>query len=316
ALYREAQSWVFDPNITMVDFGWYQNDEGLVEGDYRIRFHVRQKFEEGPQLESAIDEGQTSGEIPEHIGPFKRNVIESGYELQRWWLSWWRPRQQEQRALRADPLRGGISIGNEYAYDYGTLGALVVDRDTGKVMCLSNWHVLVKYWTARRGQRIYQPGRRDGGTSADTVASLERHAMSVNLDAAVAKLTNARSLTNDQLDIGAITGVQQPELGMNVVKSGRGSKITYGRISGIEGISEPISYSGTERRIFHMITIDQRASHEEVSRGGDSGSIWIDADSKQAIGLHFAGYNQPERALAMNIVNVLNALNVDLYLLS
>jgi hypothetical protein len=41
-------------------------------------------------------------------------------------------------------------------------------------------------------------------------------------------------------------------------------------------------------------------------------SAWLDAETRQAVGLHFAGANLPETALAMDMQAVLEALNVDL----
>jgi endonuclease G len=50
----------------------------------------------------------------------------------------------------------------------------------------------------------------------------------------------------------------------------------------------------------------------EVSRPGDSGSWWLNTVTKEAIGLHFAGSDMPERALALNMPSVLDALNVEI----
>ena len=66
-------------------------------------------------------------------------------------------------------------------YGDGTLGGMVIDRETGAKMILSNWHVLVGLWHARPGWPIYQPGQGDGGTTADTVARLSRDAMEPTL---------------------------------------------------------------------------------------------------------------------------------------
>jgi hypothetical protein len=51
---------------------------------------------------------------------------------------------------------------------------------------------------------------------------------------------------------------------------------------------------------------------DQVSELGDSGSFWLNTVTRQAVGLHFAGANFPETALAMDMRTVLNALNVDL----
>ena len=50
----------------------------------------------------------------------------------------------------------------------------------------------------------------------------------------------------------------------------------------------------------------------EVSMPGDSGSWWLDAETREAIGLHFAGSDIPERALALNMQPVLDALGVEI----
>jgi endonuclease G len=312
---REAiGGWLFDPNVTLIGLGWREHEGQYDEGDLRLRIHVREKLK-GFELEAATEAGLTR-KIPSSIGGFLTDVPENVYGLHRWggwggWGGWgWRP-QANPRAVRATPLRGGISIGNAWQYNYGTLGALVADRDTGDLMCLSNWHVLVGDWRARRGQRIYQPGRGDGGTRDDTIATLTRDAMSANLDAAVATLTGSRSVINDQLDLGPVRGVRRPELGMELVKSGRQTEVTYGRVVDVEATTA-LSYAGLTRVIRGVTVIEQRRAGEEVSAGGDSGSVWLDNASKQAVGLHFAGSNRPEQALAIDIALVLDALNVRL----
>jgi endonuclease G len=151
----------------------------------------------------------------------------------------------------------------------------------------------------------------DGGTSLDTVATLTRDAMSVNLDAAAASLNDSRRLVNDQLDLEPVAGVSPAELGMQVVKSGRTSGVTYGRVTAVEGIAR-MRYGFLERIIRHIVTIEPRLDFETVSAPGDSGSWWLDQVTGRAIGLHFAGSNFPERGLALDMPAVLDALNVDL----
>jgi endonuclease G len=207
-------------------------------------------------------------------------------------------------------MQGGISISNARVGGYGTLGGQVTDRETGKKMLLSNWHVLAGRWYAQPGWPIYQPGRGDGGNSADTVARLSRDAMAVNLDAAVAELTGSRLLIDDQFGLNPVTGVGWAQLGMAVLKSGRKTDITYGRVTGVEGTTR-ISYSGVSRLIRNVMTITPRQG-SEVSAGGDSGSFWLEERSMHAVGLHFAGSDHPERALAIDMQPILDALNVTL----
>jgi endonuclease G len=205
---------------------------------------------------------------------------------------------------------GGISISNEFHVTYGTLGGKVYDKKTGDEMILSNWHVLAADWRARRGQLIYQPGRLDGGTYKNTFAYLVRDAMSDNLDAAVARLNGNRQLVNEQLGLGAVSGVGNWQLGLTVVKSGRSSQITHGNIVEIESTVR-IRYGHLERLIRDVMVIDPR-NNDEISSPGDSGSWWLNEETREAVGLHFAGCNLPERALALNMQSVLNALSVEI----
>ncbi len=80
-------------------------------------------------------------------------------------------------------------------------------------------------------------------------------------------------------------------------------------IDGVEG-EYPIEYGGFPRKIKHVYRIVPVTVTGEVSRGGDSGSWWLEEDTKKAVALHFAGYNNPETALAMAMPPVLEALNV------
>ncbi|MDH3674955.1 MAG: S1 family peptidase [Anaerolineae bacterium] len=312
ALREAVRAHLFDRNVGLIDFGQPKHGDQIAENELAIRVHVRRKLS-GPALEAAVETGQTRP-IPPSIAGFPTDVPEGIYRPQQWGarrIGWGRPSAVNPRMVHANPLRGGLSISDEYHYTAGTLGGLVVDRATGAEMILSNWHVLVAGWGARAGQRIYQPGRLDGGTSLNTVATLTRDAMSVNLDAAVATLNNNCRLINDQLDLGSVSGVGPAELGMRVIKSGRTSGITSGRVTAIEGVAK-IPYGYVERIIRHVVTIEPHLNFEDVSAAGDSGAWWLDPLTGRAIGLHFAGSNFPERGLALNMPAVLDALDVDI----
>ena len=307
ALHKAVSSYLFDPErkINLIDFGQRERDGRKMEDQVAIRFHVDEKI---PPFQL---EAMGRPEIPPTLDGFQTDVLVGAYRPQQWawwWNSWQSHQPTNYRARRADPLRGGLSISDEYHNAYGTLGGLVEDRDEGYMMILSNWHVLAAEWWARPGQRIYQPGRRDGGLHQDAVATLERDAMAVNLDAAVARLNGQRHCINEQVELGSVSGVGWAELGMEVMKSGRGSGRTYGAVTGIEGIVR-IGYSGVSRLIRHVVTIEPL--NGEVSRPGDSGSWWLDRATNWVVGLHFAGGNSPERGLAMDIQPVLDALNVN-----
>jgi endonuclease G len=307
---REAvRRYIYDPNVRFIDFGWPERGGTLVEDQLCVRVHVIKKIPPGPALEVATQKGITGGPIPDTIAGFPVDIPQGAYRLQQWFGGGWQ-RPATPRARRSDPMQGGISISNAYQNIYGTLGGLVIDRETGARMILSNWHVLAGAWHARPGWPIYQPGRGDGGSRADTVATFSRHAMSSNLDAAVAELTGNRQLINDQFDLAPVRGVGCAQVGMEVIKSGRMTDVTRGRVTGIEGTAR-MPYSGVYRLIRNVMTIEPRGE-PEVSAGGDSGSFWLDEATKNVVGLHFAGSDHPERALAIDMQPILAALNVDM----
>lgn len=319
ALREAVGSYLFDPNVNLIDFGHPEHDGQLAYDELAIRVHVHEKLS-GISLEAAVEAGRTQ-EIPPTIGGFPTDVPKGSYRLQvqamerlqgrqLWWLNPWRPAANP-RADRFDPLRGGISVSSAGQSGYGTLGGLVRDRLTGEQMILSNWHVLSNSWFPMRRHSIYQPGRPDNGADAEPVATFSRDAMASNLDAAVATLNGRRQAINDILDLGPVPGVAPAELGMAVVKSGRRTGVTRGVVTAVEGTAR-ISYGSLARVIRHVVTIEPRHPLDEISAPGDSGSWWLDSASRNAIGLHFAGSNLPERGLAVDMVKVLDALGVDL----
>jgi endonuclease G len=311
ALNEAIRAHLFDRNVGFIDFGLPRRQGQIAEDELAVRIHVRKKLSDAA-LETAVEAGHTRP-IPRVISDFRTDVLEGTYRphFGNWRRDWWRW-PVNPRATRTELLRGGLSISDEYHYTYGTLGGKVIDRDTGAEMLLSNWHVLVAEWGARPGQRIFQPGRLDGGTDADTVATLTRDAMSFSLDAAVATLNGSRALINDQLYLGPVSGVSRAELGAEVVKSGRATDKTYGRVTGVMGTARMVygRRLRLERIIRNVMTIEPNSFYAEVSAGGDSGSWWLDAETRQAVGLHFAGSDFPERALAHDMPTVLEALNV------
>jgi hypothetical protein len=300
-----AAHYLTNPRVTLIDVGLREKD-GLSTGELAVRIHVRDKppqavFEalsfETPAL--AIDKSK----IPYPLV----DIIQATYPLQ--W-GWWLPPPVEPRAQAFNPLKGGISVSSEWLFGYGTLGVIVEDRQTKDKLILSNWHVLAGSEYAARGLRVFQPAYGDGGTPASTVAALERHAFDQGIDAAVARLTGARGWSAEQIGIGMVTGSTAPRLGMRVVKSGRASQVTNGIIDGIEG-DYPIRYGGLLHRIHFVQRIVPQPGFAEVSRAGDSGSWWLEQETRRAAALHFAGQDDPETALAIAMPQVLDALGVD-----
>jgi hypothetical protein len=300
-----AAYYLNNPRVRLIDVG-YKIKDGQYTGRAAIRLHLKNK-----PVEAAFEAFMTDNEdlvIDKSKIPFEVDLIQADYRLH--WS--WPPLHPENSRSRAhDPLRGGISVSSEWLYGFGTLGGIVQDGVTGDPMILSNWHVLAGSAYAPKGLIIYQPGYGDGGNYSDTVATLERHAMDQDIDAAVARLTGDRGWINDQLEIGPVNGSQAPAVGMNVTKSGRMTSVTHGFIDGILG-EYPIRYAGFTTSIRHVFRIVPRLAEDQVSNKGDSGSWWLDEAGHNAVGLHFAGYDDPETALAISMPEVLAALKVRL----
>jgi len=308
AMKEAVRRYIYDPNVMFIDFGWRRRGGALLDKNPPcIRVHVIQKLPPSA-LAAARLQGITGGRIQDEIAGYEVDVPQGAFKLyQRGWGSGWR-QPVDPRTGRADPMQGGISVSNSYLYGSGTLGGLVKDRETGNPMILSNFHVLAGYWYAQAGWPVCQPGRGDGGSQADMVALLSRHAMASNLDAAVAELTGSRHLINNQLDLAPVKGVGWAQVGMNVVKSGRTSCITHGRVTGVEGTAK-LPYSGVYWLIRNVMKIEPRLG-PDVSSPGDSGSFWLDEETMNAVGLHFASGEREMDGLAIDMKPILDALDV------
>lgn len=304
-----AALYLYNPRVTLVDVGWrIEETRGETTDELAVRVHVRSK-PRGVALEALALRDSRLVIEKERI-PFPVvDIVEGNYPL-----NWFFGMPQPPVRGRVFPqLGGGISVSTESLYNYGTLGGIVLDRPTGAPMILSNWHVLAGSAYARRGLRILQPGMGDGGTWQNVVARLERHAMDDGIDAAVATLTGTRPWRNDQFELGAVAGAARPELGARVRKSGRGSGRTAGVVDGVDG-EYSIRYGGFPHRIRHVCRIVPAPGEPEASRGGDSGSWWLEEESRRATALHFAGSDEPETALAIAMPEVLAALDVEVAL--
>ena len=202
-----------------------------------------------------------------------------------------------ERTDRFRPCPGGISCGAPQI-TAGTLGSRAIDRKTGQTLGLSNAHVLYSPWGTSpggpKGNPVLQPGAYDGGTvDFDKIGELERW-IPVKLepeenliDAAVFK---SDLLNEEIIDIGEIESPITPTIGMNVVKSGRTSALTYGTIY---DVNATVKVSGDGDCLFK----DQIIVNSPLLSPGDSGSLVLNSDSLRTVGLGFAGSE------SMSVVN-------------
>ena len=125
------------------------------------------------------------------------------------------------------------------------------------------------------------------------------------------------------MGLGAqIASIGDPELGDTVVKSGRTTAVTRGKVVRIE-VNTKMDYGGGVSATVggFEIGVDALAppADGEISRGGDSGSAWLAIDKKDKptgvmLGLHFAGDsegNAAEFALACYAKSVMITLEIE-----
>jgi len=292
--------------VTAVDIGYKWNGEERTK-ELCVRIHVKEK-----KAESVLEAAEM---FPTDIKGVQIDVIEGVYKTSESF-------SQLPPTGRFPVLAGGISVGHP-AISAGTLGCLVIDKQNDKPALLSNWHVLVGA-SGRTGDGILQPGAADGGdTRRDIVANLGRSILDADGDAAIAHLNGTRPwlpiLNETHVHL---SGIRDSVLDEVLTKSGRTTNVTKARVDG-EGVYF-IAYQvqpGVFERIgvkgFKLVSIrPNNPGNVELSSGGDSGSVWYNANSGEAVGLHFAGEtsNDPrtEHAIACNMTTVTERLNIRL----
>lgn len=235
---------------------------------------------------------------------------------------WLAPRWNQKR-LR--PIQIGLSCGH-YNVTAGTLGCFVRARGGEKtLMILSNNHVLADEDKATLGDAILQPGNFDGGKNArDLVArfskSIRLVQSAVNLvDAAIGEVEDRIKVnlhTIKGLNTVAGLGPNFLDAGTEVVKLGRTTGLTRGRVTAFELDNVVVRYGIGDLRFDNQIEIEGKGQ-KPFSEGGDSGSLIVEANARLAVGLLFAGgdvggSNGKGLTYANPIQSVLDELSIDL----
>ncbi|MCA0869805.1 S1 family peptidase [Seohaeicola saemankumensis] len=204
----------------------------------------------------------------------------------------------------------------------GTVGAIVMDNRTGAPGILSNWHV-ISGPNGARGDRIVS---RNAGVTRN-IGTLVRGALGPWGDAAFARIDGPAAWLPAVRELSiTVSGARKSRLGEELVKYGRATGLTRARVDG-EGVYRVryLTAQGQsevrEIRGFKLVPLStQGQGASRISAPGDSGSLWIDPASGQAVGLNFAGEEDGnvggnERmnfALACEMVSVLDHLDVRL----
>ena len=193
---------------------------------------------------------------------------------------------------RVRPLVPGTSVAHPDV-TAGTLGAFVTDAD-GRVLLLSNNHVLADTDRARVGDPVLSPGPADGGRlGVDRVATLTAFEPLVPtgnlLDLAVAAVDDPALVGGNTVPEGVLSGVVEEVLdGVAVAKTGRTTGHTTGTVTAVELDGVSVDY-GRGQVLSFDDCLEVEGDGRSFSDGGDSGSVVYALDGLSALGLLFAG---------------------------
>lgn len=194
------------------------------------------------------------------------------------------------------PLRPGIYIWNPATNGAGTIGALATS-DGSDLWLISCFHVLGRAdkSSLADGDAVFQP------SPPNQVAVTSSQHGNATLDCAAAKCLNGILGTNEILEIGHVGSPLAPAAGMRVLKSGIETGIT-------EGVVESV-----DQNFFIVRAPDTFPADYSVTEIGDSGALWVERDSRRAVGLNLglAGVGQPF-ARAVSMMAVLDELKLKL----
>ena len=209
-------------------------------------------------------------------------------------------RREVKRAARSgridkplNPLVGGLPIRNMgiqergEKFEAGAIGAIVFDNE-GNAMGLSVWHSIGK--GGKKNDPINQPMN---AKEEDTIGTLFK--FDEEYDAALFKLDpekrkyEAKVLGKDKVGIELGEPIE-PYLGMEV-ECLACHRYATGKIYYIDW-----KLRKTDSKFVKTIRIQFDPGYQ--TQGGDSGSVWIDKNTKQPVGLHRGSNSRMRIALA------------------
>jgi hypothetical protein len=216
------------------------------------------------------------------------------------------------------PVPIGVSTGNQNDCSAGTIGARVMDSQ-GNVYALSNNHVYALENKAALNSAIMQPGLADARCrfdSSNIIATLASF-VPIVFSTSASNTVDAAIAASDVSLLGNATpargGYGTPQsatvaasVGQTVQKYGETTRLTQGRISGIDATILVDYDSGTARFVNQILV----TSSKNFIRAGDSGSLLVTRSGTNPVGLIFAGDTRGRMAIANPIDLVLGALGV------
>jgi hypothetical protein len=265
---------------------------GKVTDEVGIVIFVRYK----PSVEALLE--QRTEPVPKEIEGYKTDIINipTGFtpRLSPLLLTSVLPDD-----LRHRPFSGGVAIINSTGEPAtGTLG-LIVNRSGGssnKLCAITNNHVGanedvegLSTPSARKGDPITQPGAHGGGrVPGDVIANLSEwnklkpsSPTNVNYyDFAMAEITTESTemaRPYEVMDIGKVRGIEDIQLGDKVMKRGRTTQKTIGRVTAV-AVETTVDYQGYPCNFVDQVAITGIPETTPFSLPGDSGSVIVSAD--------------------------------------
>lgn len=267
-----AQAYLADPNVVGVGLG-EKIRAGARTDEIAIVFHVRRKLA-APGDILTVGSVALPAEVTVDGRVYPTDVLESAVRLCDGVSPGLGARRRRQPAIAP-----GLSIGNVGAtVSFGTSGAIVRHRPTGQLALLSCGHVLTRF-DGTKG--VSQPGGGDNGDPerdwfGDVLASFTDS----DGDGAIAAIER-RTIEPRIFGLGvAVEAVAAPQLGMRVVKAGRTTGITFGRVSKpmhVQSIPFPgeVFPVNTTCCEIEMLPAPPAGESPAVAQPGDSGSAWM-----------------------------------------
>ncbi len=207
--------------------------------------------------------------------------------------------------LTAEPLTE-ISLATQ-----GTFGAVVEDGN-GALYILSNNHVIANEDQNSKGDLVYQPTNESANKIAKliTIIPLDRSGAN-KVDCALAKVIQAKDVSGVPLDpVGPLsnTSPMDAQVGMKVEKIGASTGHTIGTVISTSAAFKVDYATAPDLLLADQIQIEN--GDKDFCGHGDSGSLVVDVETKQAVGL--LTVNMDGFALANRLSNVMAALSAKL----
>lgn len=209
-------------------------------------------------------------------------------------------------AIPENVLMGGSNINGSGGS--GTLGAIALATSANTVVAENTPLILTnKHVATRNGTLVGEEQTCDCNccTCCDFGRVVDSDFLP-GVDAAIAAINSGVRFSHEIIMVGAIRGTAPAALNDFVVKHGRTTKFTRGQISSITWPVRRIDGNN----FTNQIRVAPVAPFTDMSNGGDSGSVYVNANTNQIIGLHHAGDSPGPAAFGNQIGPVLARMNI------